>query len=147
MQLADAAATFTSMLHDFDARDWFGVRDAFAAHVDVDYSSLFGTPPARTSADDLVGGWQRFTSGLDATQHITGPVIVAAAAGGALADTHVRAYHYVKGQPGGDVWMVAGHYEVRLAPSPAGWKIAGITLRVFYQEGNLSISEAARART
>ena len=146
MQLADAGATFTSMLHDIDARDWVGVRDAFADHVDIDYSSLFGAPPGKTSADELVGGWQRFASGFDATQHITGPVIVTAAAGGAVADTHIRAYHHVKGQPGGDVWMVAGHYEVRLAPSPAGWKIAAITLRVFYQEGNMSIPDAARAR-
>jgi SnoaL-like domain len=146
MQLADAAATFTSMLHDIDAKDWVGVRSAFTDQVDIDYSSLFGVPAARTSADDLVGGWQRFTGGFDATQHLTGPVLVTGVAGGAEAHTHVRAYHHVKGEPAGDVWMVAGHYEVRLAPSPGGWKIAGITLRVFYQEGNMAIPDAARLR-
>ena len=146
MQLADAAATFTSMLHAIDAKDWDGVRETFADHVDIDYSSLFGAPAARTSADDLVGGWQRFAGGFDATQHVTGPVLVSAAAGGAEAHTHVRAYHHVAGQPGGDVWMVAGHYQVRLAPSPGGWKIAGITLQVFYQEGNMAIPDAARLR-
>ena len=135
MQLADAGATFTSMLHDVDARDWAAVRDALADHVDLDYSALFGAPPARSTADALLAEWQRFLSTFDATQHVTGPVIVAAAPGGAVADTHVRAYHYVKGQTGGDVWMVAGHYEVRLVPSPGGWKIAGLTLRVFYQQG------------
>ena len=146
MQLADAGALFTSMLHAIDAKDWTGVRATFADQVDIDYSSLFGAPPGRTSADDLVAGWQRFAGGFDATQHLTGPVIVTGVAGGAEADTHVRAYHYVKGEAGGEVWMVAGHYEVRLAPSPGGWKIAGITLHVFYQEGNMAIPDAARLR-
>jgi SnoaL-like protein len=146
MQLADAGALFTSMLHAIDAKDWTGVRATFADQVDIDYSSLFGAPAGRTSANDLVGGWQRFAGGFDATQHITGPVLVTGVAGGAEADTHVRAYHYVKGEPGGEVWMVAGHYEARLAPSAGGWKIAGITLHVFYQEGNMAIPDAARLR-
>ena len=42
--------------------------------------------------------------------------------------------------------MVAGHYEVRLAPSPDGWKIAALALRVFYQEGNSGIPNEALAR-
>jgi hypothetical protein len=146
MQLADAGALFTSMLHAIDAKDWTGVRATFADQVDIDYSSLFGAPPGKTSANELVAGWQRFAGGFDATQHITGPVLVTGVAGGAEADTHVRAYHHVKGEPGGEVWMVAGHYEVRLAPSPGGWKIAGITLHVFYQEGNMAIPDAARLR-
>ena len=42
--------------------------------------------------------------------------------------------------------MVAGHYRAQLVPSGGAWKIAGITLTVFYQEGNRSIPELARAR-
>jgi hypothetical protein len=42
--------------------------------------------------------------------------------------------------------MVAGHYTVKLIAVDDAWKIAGITLTVFYQEGNLRIPELARAR-
>ena len=50
------------------------------------------------------------------------------------------------GAPGGDVWMVAGHYIVQLTRGDDGWAIAGITLQVFYQEGNLRIPQIARER-
>jgi hypothetical protein len=42
--------------------------------------------------------------------------------------------------------MVAGHYIVRLIAISGDWKIAGITLQVFYQEGNRRIPEIARGR-
>jgi hypothetical protein len=80
-----------------------------------------------------------FASAFDVTQHITGPIVVQLDDDGALAQTHVRAYHQVKGAPGGDLWVVAGHYTVRLVLADERWKIAGITLQVFYQEGNLAI--------
>jgi hypothetical protein len=68
------------------------------------------------------------------------------AADGATAHAHIRAYHQIKDAKGGDIWMVAGHYIVRLVPTGENWKIAGITLQVFYQEGNREILALARAR-
>ena len=42
--------------------------------------------------------------------------------------------------------LCPGHYEVRLRSIDGAWKIAAITLTVFYQEGNLTIPQIARAR-
>ena len=42
--------------------------------------------------------------------------------------------------------MVAGHYEVQLESIGNAWKIAGITLKVFYQEGNQDIPRLAGER-
>jgi hypothetical protein len=137
---------FTRMLHAIDTKNWPGVRQAFADDVDVDYSSLFGVAAARTTADELVGGWERFASAFTATQHLTGPFVVMSSGDRVQAGTHVRAYHQMRGVSGGEIWMVAGHYEIQLMPVGDGWKISGITLRVFYQEGNLSIPAAARDR-
>jgi SnoaL-like domain len=142
----NAADTFTSMLHAIDAKDWNGVRLAFADRVDVDYSSLFGEPAATVAADDLVAGWRAFASVFDATQHVTGPIVVTSDPFEAAAHTHVRAYHQVRGAPGGEVWMVAGHYTARLLSIGDTWKIGGITLSVFYQDGNMAIPDLARAR-
>jgi SnoaL-like protein len=142
-----AAESFTRMLHAIDARDWPGVRHEFAPRIDLDYSSLFGDAPARVDADPHVDGWRRFASVFDATQHVTGPFVTSVNADGSvLIATHVRAYHRIQGLPGGDIWMVAGHYRVRLVDSADGWKIEGITLRVLYAEGNQAIPALARER-
>jgi hypothetical protein len=133
------------MLHAIDARDWDGVRRAFADRVDIDYRSLFGAPPATVDADPHVAGWRAFGHAFDATQHITGPIVVTPAADGATAHTHIRAYHRMNGAPG-DTWMVAGHYEVRLLQHAGTWTITAITLTVSYQEGNLALPDRARAR-
>jgi hypothetical protein len=132
------------MLHAFDRKDWLAVRAAFAHDVDVDYSSLSGVPAARTSADELVSAWQRFADAFDATQHITGPVVVAPRGHGVHARTHVRAYHRRKGAASGEIWMVAGHYEVQLNRVGDGWTIAAMTLHVLYQEGHPNGPAAVR---
>jgi hypothetical protein len=146
LDTSHAGDTITRMLHAIDAKDWQGVRNAFADTLDMDYQSLFGDPPIRVDADQQVQGWREFVGAFDVTQHVTGPILVTPESTGAIADTHVRAYHRIAGAEGGDVWMVAGHYRVPLIPVRGDWKIAGITLTVFYQEGNLSIPGIARSR-
>ena len=139
--------SFTRMLHALDLRDWQGVRDAFADHVDVDYSSLTGTPAANVSGDDLVGGWRSFVGAFEATQHMTGPIVTAESREGEIrAAMHVRGYHRIAGATGGETWMVAGHYQARLVHRRAGWRIIGLTLKVLYQEGNLELPAIAQAR-
>jgi hypothetical protein len=144
VDVTHAGATLTRLLHAIDAKDWRGVRDTFADTLDMDYQSLFGDPPMRIDADQQVAGWQQFAGAFDVTQHVTGPILVTADGNDALAHTHVRAYHRISGAVGGDVWMVAGHYTVKLSRVREAWKIAGMTLTVFYQEGNLRIPKIAR---
>jgi hypothetical protein len=140
------SAVFTHMLHALDMREWQAVRDAFADHVDVDYSSLFGAPAATVSSDDQIGGWRSFVGAFDATQHITGPFVTSEREGAVLGSASVRAYHRIAGTPGGDTWMVAGLYHVRFVHRRAGWRIIGITLKVIYQDGNLDLPNIAKGR-
>ena len=140
------SGVFTHMLHAIDLRDWQAVRDAFADHVDVDYSSLFGAPAATVSSDEQIGGWRSFVGAFDATQHLTGPFVASERESAVLGSTSVRAYHRIAGAPGGDTWMVAGLYHVRFVHRRAGWRIIGITLKVFYQDGNLDLPRIARGR-
>jgi hypothetical protein len=142
---AAIADTVVGLLHAIDARDWKAVRAAFDETVEVDYTSLFGGKPSSTPAAELVAGWAAFLPGFDATQHLLGPVTVRSEPGGAVAQAHVRGYHYIKGAPGGEVWMVAGHYTIRLVRR-TGWKIRGLTLKAYYQEGNRGLPDLARSR-
>ena len=123
----DPAAVLTRLLHAID---------------DVDYSSLSGTPAALVSGDEQIGGWRSFVGAFDATQHMTGPCLVDERDGGLVAQTHVRAYHRI----GDAVWGVHGHYVVPLERTSAGWQIAGITLRLFYQEGDRDLPARAAER-
>jgi hypothetical protein len=140
--LDDPAAVLTRMLHAIDDLDWDGVRACLADEVRTDYTELFGGEAETLSADELVKRWQGLVPGFDATQHMTGPCLVDEGEDGLVARTHVRAYHRI----GDAVWGVHGHYAVPLERTPAGWRIAGITLRMFYQEGDRDLPARAAER-
>jgi hypothetical protein len=125
----------TEMLHAIDALDWAGVRAAFAEQVDTDYTSLWGGEPAVVAIDDLITGWQELVHGLDATQHLTGPIVTV----DGKAHAHIRASHWLDGA----AWTVFGHYIARIEDG----RIAALTLQTFQQEGDLGIPEKARAVT
>jgi hypothetical protein len=138
-----SADTFTRMLHAVDALDWQAAESCFADSVRTDYTSLWGGEPSTTTPAALMADWQSFAPGFDATQHVTGPIVLTDDAGpGVRAETHIRAYHVVRGADGGDVWAVHGHYTFRLVDG----LIAELTLHILYQEGNLDLPAVARQR-
>lgn len=133
------ADTVTRMLYAIDRLDWAGVRGCFADQVRVDYTELSGGAPETLAADDLMARWRGLLPGFDATQHMTGPVLLTHREGpGLRVDTHVRGYHRL----GDETWAVHGHYVARIADG----KITELILQVFYQEGNLKLPEAATRR-
>lgn len=133
----------TRLLFAVDALDWAGVRAAFADEVEVDYTSLFGGSPERLPADELVTRWQGMLPGFAATQHQTGPIVVTFdGADDAVAETYVRAYHYVGGVPGG-MWVVAGRYTIPVRRGADGWRITGVRLDAIRQEGDVDLAAVA----
>jgi hypothetical protein len=128
----------TRMLHAFDARDWETLRASLTDEVRADYTSLFGGEPETIAADDLVARWRTFMSGLTATQHLTGPVVTT----DGYLDTHVTAHHWLDDAPGGDTWVVYGHYVARVVDG----KIAELTLRTIRQTGNRDMPALAMER-
>jgi hypothetical protein len=129
------------LMHAIDLRRWPDAADLLADEVITDYTSLFGGEVQRRSSGDLVAAWRRLLTPLDSTQHLLGPVDVRASSHGAAAACHVRAYHVRKGTPGGDEWMVAGHYRFELSSIGRAWRITAITLHTFYQTGNPMLLE------
>ncbi|RZS44560.1 hypothetical protein EV193_101436 [Herbihabitans rhizosphaerae] len=65
---------------------------------------------------------------------MTGPVLETENGDGTRLDTHVRGYHHIAGADGGDIWAVHGHYIAHVVDGA----ITELTLRLFYQEGNLA---------
>lgn len=143
----DAAATLTRMLHAIDALDWTTVRQCLADEVRTDYAELSGEPAATVTGDALVEQWQGLLPGFDATQHLTGPVLVEARpeGDGRRLQTHVRGFHHWAGDDGG-TWGVHGHYVADVQETDGDWRISALTLQVFYVDGDTGLPDRARAR-
>src|SRR5215510_3531845 len=106
-----ASDVVSRMLLAIDEVDWDTVRASFADEVRVDYSSLSGQPAAIISGDALISSWQGLVPGFDATQHLTGPIVVDETGPDEVtARTSVRGYHWIVN----DEWMVAGRYAMTL---------------------------------
>jgi hypothetical protein len=143
----DIQTTVTRMLHAIDALDWSTFRVAFAPEIRLDFTSLFPGTPETLSVDSLLGRWQPFAHGFDATHHQIGPVVIIEAdARRAVAEAHVRAEHYFAGAEGGPVWSAIGHYRWTLEKRDGAWKIAGIIFQLSFQDGNRDLPAMAQAR-
>jgi hypothetical protein len=136
----------TRVSHEIDRRHWPELRALFAAVVTADYTSLFGGEVLEQKADDLIDGWRRAFAPVPTTQHLLGPVDAEVKGDAATAQCHVRAYHLCPGLPGGDEWLVAGHYVFELAREAGAWRIRAMKLEVSYQSGNRKLFEEAGAR-
>jgi SnoaL-like domain len=137
--IQDPAAVLTRLLHAIDNLDWVGVRGCLADEIRTDYTELFGGEPVVDTGDALVEQWQGLLAGFDATQHLTGPVLIEAIGDGWRANTHVRAHHRLTNE----TWSVYGHYVCSLA---ADRRITDLTLQLHYQDGDTSLPEKATDR-
>lgn len=131
-------AVVTRVAHTIDGKRWPELRALFADTVQTDYTSLFGGEIQEQRADDLMAAWRNLLGSV-VTQHFLGPVDVAVSGQTAQADCHVRAYHVKKGAPGGDEWLVAGHYVFELQRSASSWAILKMKLQALHQSGNLKL--------
>jgi hypothetical protein len=134
----------TGVVHHIDRRNWAKLRDLFDDLVRTDYRSLFGGEIQDLPADELLGNWRRVLTPL-VTQHIIGAIDVEFVDSVAIAHCHVRGYHFLKGAPSGDEWMVAGHYVFALVTIAGMWKIREMTLETYYQTGNQDLLREAAA--
>lgn len=83
-----------------DSRDWELFRTCFADEVEADYSSVFGTPPARLGADEFVAMIAPVMSTLTATQHmITNLAVTVEGENHATVVAYVRAIHHNAKRP------------------------------------------------
>jgi hypothetical protein len=136
----------TGVAHHIDQRRWSELRSLFADKVIVDYTSLLGGEVQTQNADDLIATWRKMLTPLNATQHLLGPIDAEVRERVATATCHVRGYHLAKGVPGGNEWMVAGHYIFKLAKEDVGWKIGTMTLQTLYQSGNTQLLQEVAAQ-
>jgi hypothetical protein len=137
------AETFTALLSAIDALDWDRAADLLAEEVAVDYTSLWGGEPQSLGTAELLDSWRQLLPGFEATQHLTGPVLVDEDGDAAVGVTTVRGYHHA-GERG--TWMCAGRYDLALERAGGDWRVSGITLVTYYEDGDRALTDQARAR-
>lgn len=129
--------------HGIDGRDWELYRSVLADQIEVDYSSYRPGSAGPMAADDWVGRARRLFPGLDATQHLLTNAWVRADGDGVLAQTSMRADHFLDGAR----YTLGGHYLHRLRRRQEGdWVIDGVTLVVTWQEGDKAMLAVAAER-
>jgi hypothetical protein len=135
-------STVTAVSHFIDHKQWRELRGLYAETVQTDYTSLFGGEVQNQRGDALIEAWRKLLTPI-ITQHLLGPIAVEVDGDSATARCHVRGYHHAQGIPGGEDWMVAGHYVFHLIKDGTMWKIRAMKLETFYQTGNAKLLEIA----
>ena len=94
-----------------------------------------GTSPAQRGPNK----WQQLLALFSMTRHDLGPIDVEIDAGEAKAKCPVHIFHFLRGAPGGEEWVVNGEYTVTLKRQYGRWQIQKIILDVQSQEGNTDL--------
>lgn len=126
--------------NSFDSKDWDILRDCLADMVYTDYSDLRGTPAETVTGNAYVASRQESLKNLT-THHLSGNYEV----------QHVDAQQATC-RASMIIWRKSGEaqftthcmYVFRLRRIHSEWKIAGITQKVLWNEGNPAIHQPAK---
>jgi len=126
--------------NSFDLKDWNILTDCLADSVYTDYSDLRGTPPETVSSKAYVNSRQQSLKSLT-THHLCGNYEVQYTDG---FQATCRASMIIWRKSGEAQFTTHCIYLFRLRKVKADWKIAGITQKVLWNEGNPAIHQAAK---
>jgi 3-phenylpropionate/cinnamic acid dioxygenase small subunit len=127
-EISDLLAAYSTAI---DTQDWAGLAAVFTPDAECDYGTL-GNPHG---PDEIAGLVSRTLTGLDATQHLVGNVVVHVDGDRATAECYLIAQH-VRGDRH---YLLGGRYSDRVVRTPQGWRIAHRTLHRGWATGDRSV--------
>lgn len=129
-----------------DLHEWESFGNLFADSVEFDYSSI-GEVAGSLKPQNIVNNARNDLGGFQATQHmITNHHIKFANNNDATCQAHVRAFHYLPGEPGKDILEMGGYYTSGLIRTDSTWKIKRWKFNVLWSRGNQQIFDVARQK-
>lgn len=135
--------TVTDIAAGADRHQWDRVRRAFAGHVTLDYTSLWGGDAKTQPADDVVAQWSAFLPGFDATAHLlANHTIVEGTPTTAVAEADFQATHSL----GNDTWVLLGRYRYELEKIDGAWKVSRLVMTRTAEIGDRGLVERAARR-
>ncbi len=115
---------------------------AFAPEIVIDYSSLWGGEPQRTTPAALMDAWRGLVPGFDATRHELLDVEARIDGDAAEATARVDGRHWI----GDALWRPIGLYRWALERLYGRWKVTAMTFTLTREIGDRGLVAVAADR-
>lgn len=134
--------TVAALFGGADERDWAKVKNSLAENVELDYSSMTGSPASVVAREGIITAWRGFLPGFDKTHHQLADFYVMQ--NGTIAHVHYygKADHFICEE----LWTVEGTYDTELIETDGKWLITKHKLNLIKQDGNMDLPALAAAR-
>ncbi len=133
-------ATIARFATSFDVKDWDGLQSCFTESLYTDYGDLRGTPPQTVAAADYVTGRRESLDHLKLHHLVSNYEVEFKDSNSATC----RASMIVWRKSEAEEFTSHCVYEFQLTKQEAEWKISGITQRILWNEGTVSIHKGAK---
>ena len=117
-------------------------EDAFAPEIVIDYTSLWGGEPQRTTPRALMDAWRGLVPGFDATRHELRDVEALVDGDAAEASALVDGRHWI----GDAIWRPVGVYRWTLEKRDGRWKVTAMTFTLTQEFGDRGLVAIAAER-
>jgi SnoaL-like domain len=121
----------------YDLVEW-----AFAPEIVIDYTSLWGGEPQRTTPAALMEAWRGLVPGFDATRHELRDVEARVDGRSAQASALVDGRHWL----GDALWRPIGVYRWTLEKRDGRWKVTAMTFALTQEIGDRGLVAIAAER-
>lgn len=118
-----------------DERNWNKVKSTMDNEVELDYSSMTGSPTSHLTPQQISTAWAAFLPGFDRTNHILSDFKVTINGNEALVNYIGKADHFLNSE----VWTVEGSYNTKLKRVGDNWLVNAHTFNFKKQSGNTSL--------
>lgn len=132
-QISSTIQSYATMA-DQGAFEYLG--RVFAPEIVVDYTSLFGGEPQKTTREALMQQWSNFLPGFDTTYHQLSNFDIKVNGDKALASVDFEASHWI-GKDG--FWQIAGQYDFNLKRAPHSWVITSVKVIAGNESGSRDV--------
>ncbi|MEV0614025.1 nuclear transport factor 2 family protein [Nonomuraea sp. NPDC050404] len=107
----------------------------FTDPLTIDFESVTGMAPMTVPLGDYTGNVRSAFEPFTATHHAITGHVVEVEGDRATIHAHVRADHWLPGDPPGH-WLVVGFYDNEAVRTADGWRLSSVKLTATYQENS-----------
>ncbi len=141
---AAIADVIYSYAHAVDRRDWALYRSIFSDRIEIDFFTWAGIRQTYSAAE-WVAQVRETLSCFDSTQHTFTNLAISIDRDRATCIVNMTARHNLIVEDRAESQTLGGFYTHHLERTAHGWRIAGCTLMITWEDGDRGLFNRARA--